>query len=510
LSSRVDALVGDRLARLGERAKALVPWLAALGRDVPPSLLAQLVEREPAELFESIGDLERHGVLRANDDGNVEFVHDVVRTAAYKRLSTPRRAMLHARIGVVLASIADPDASLAADTARHADAGGDSATCAAACVRAAQRCLRLLVYTEADQFVTLGRAHTPHLPDSERVATELLLIKVLLHPGVRLREPGDLTSELTDLCADAQRLGLDGELSSGLSLLARAFHWGWGDIPRARILMERAATLIEGTREPNLEPLLEGARCLAYLEMDMDRTARLFDELGTLHDLAAQSFQYQWGLGLVQAWRGHVDDARAALLRAIDLAARHGDHWVTFECTARLALLELETGQVAAAGPLCAHLTPLADRLGHGSEQPYAAAISALAALARGESRSDAALDDAVAALEQIDASFLIPDLLGIAAELHYRSGHLDLADDRARRAREAADMAARPFEAARADALRACIAAVRGDVERSRMHLGELHASSTSLPSHVEGLRNEAVRLDSTAAGKRGGSQWP
>ena len=510
LSSRVDALIGDRLARLDERAKALVPWLAACGRDIPPSLLAQLALREPAELFESIGDLELHGVLRANDDGNVEFVHDVVRAAAYKRLSTPRRAMLHARIAVVLASLVDPDASLAADTARHADAGGDSATCAAACVRAAQRCLRLLAYPEADQLVALGRAHTPHLPEPERVATELLLINVLLHPGVRLRDPGDLAGQLADLCVDAQRLGLDGELSTGLSLLARTYHWGWGDIPRARILMGRAATLIEGAREPSIEPLLEGARCLAYLEMDMERTARLFDELGTLHDLAAQSFQYQWGLGLVQAWRGEVDDARTALARAIDLAAGRGDHWVTFECTARLALLELETGDVAAAGPLCARLTPLADKLGDGSEQPYAAAISALGAVARGEAGGDVALDEAVAALHQIDASFLVPDLLGIASEVHYRSGHLDLADERARRARDVADTAARPFEAARAAALRACIAAVRDDVEGSRAHLGELPADSTSLPRHVEGLRREAVRLSTTAARRRGGGQWP
>ena len=505
LTGRVDALISDRLARLDDSTSALVPWVAAFGRGVPPAVLAQLVERQPAKLFEPIGILERHGVLRSDDNGHIDFVHDLVRRAAYRRLSTSRRSMLHARIGAVLALLPDPDDSLAAETARHADLGATSATCVAACIRAARRCLRVVAYADAEPLAALGRSHARRLPAAERVTAELDLVRILLHPGVRLRDPGELARNLADLCAEAQQLGLNAELSEGLLLLARTYHWGWGDIPRARAVMQRATHLIESAPEPNLEPLLEGARCLAYLEMDMGRTARLFDELGALYTLAAQSVQYHWGLGLVQAWRGDLSSARAALGQAIELATARGDHWATFECTARLALLELEADNIPAAGSLADQLAPLAAKLGEGSEQPYAAAISALVALARHEHGAMAMLDRAISQLEQIDARFLVPDLHGIAAELHYRAHDLDAAHDRAAFAARVADEVARPFEAARAQALLACIAAQRGDLDRSEARLRAVHDASDGLPGHVEGLRRKAERLLAALRGNQG-----
>jgi DNA-binding SARP family transcriptional activator/tetratricopeptide (TPR) repeat protein len=496
LSNRVDALIGDRLARLDEHALALVPWAAAFGRALAPNLLAAIANREPAELFEALAELERHGVLRSDANGDVDFVHDLVRTAAYTGVSPPRRGMLHARIAAVLAAQPDPDDILAADTARHADAAADSATCSSACVRAARRCVRLLAYGEADELVSLGRTHARRLAPAERLRTELELIHVLLHPGIRLRDPGDLGRELTDLCADAQRLGLDAELTIGLSLLARVHHWGWGDIPRARALLDRAVRVIESSHTPNIEPLLECARCLAYLEIDMPRTAQLFDELRRLHALAEHSVQYQWGRGLVDAWRGDSGAARAALTRAIELATRSTDHWIMFECIARLVLLELEEGAVDAAGVLCAQLGPLAEKLSEGSERAYAAGISAVQALAGGADDGEAMLDDAIASLERIDARFLVPDLLGLAAEHFYRTGRLDRAQRRAEAAGEIAAEVGRPNERARAHALLACIAAARGRADESRRQLGQIDAAEGSLPGHVAGLRQQAERL--------------
>jgi hypothetical protein len=327
------------------------------------------------------------------------------------------------------------------------------------------------------------------------VHADLELIHVLLHPGIRLLDPGELSRDLTELCAEAERLDLDADLFTGLSLLSRAYHWGWGDNKRARTLMERALRLIENSRVPNVEPLMEGARCLAYLEVDMPRTARLFDELSTLDTLVEHSVQYQWGRGLVEAWRGDVPAARRALSTAIDLATESTDHWITFECTARLALLEFEVGDVDAAGRASARLTPLADKLGKGSEQAYADGMAALHQIAAGEPVGDALLDDAVTHLERIDARFLVPDLLGVAAKHLFRAGELGRARDRAAAASPLAVEVDRPAEAARADALLACIAATSGDDDGARMYLGRIPATG-DLPSHVQGLCGEAERL--------------
>jgi DNA-binding SARP family transcriptional activator len=497
LASRLDALIGDRLDRLGEGAATLVPWLAAFGRNVDVSLLAEAVDDQATELFGSLGELERHGVIRAGADGAYEFTHDLVRSAAYQRISTPRQVMLHARIGRVLNAAADPDDALAADAARHADAGHDSQTCAAACLRAARRCLRLLAYPEAKAHVDLGRAHARNLEPGVRVPLDIQLIYVLLHPAIQLRRPGDLAADLTELCADAQRLGLTSELTTGLFLLGRSYHWGWSDIPRATMLLQRMAQVLENAREPNVEPLLEGARCLAYLEFDMERTSRLFDQLSGLSDLVESSLQYQWGLGLVRAWAGQLPEARAALGRAIELAGAHGDHWATFECTARLAVIELEAGDVDAARSHCPALGSLAAQLGtEGSEATFARAIATLADVCRHEPGAAAAFDAAVTDLERIDAGFLGPDLLGIAAEAEYRAGDPEAATTHACRAFDQARSTGRPLEAARASALLACLAAQRNAIDDAAAHLQAVPDDDGRLSGHVRALRREAQQL--------------
>jgi DNA-binding SARP family transcriptional activator len=497
LSSRLDALIGDRLGRLGEEAAKLVPWLAAFARAVDPAVLAQVLDPDSTDLFEPLGELERHGLLRIAADGTYGFTHELVREAAYKRISTPRRAMVHARIGQVLNLAPDPDDTLAADAARHADAGHDSATCAAACIRAARRCLRLVAYEQAEELIALGRSHARRLPPEGRVPLEIRLIHILLHPGLRLRQPGELVRDTTELCAEAQRLGDPSELTLGLHALARIYHWGWSDLPKASALLRRAMKLLEKAEEPNIEPLLEGARCLAYLEIDMERTYELFEQLRGLDDLALTSHQYQWGLGLVRAWAGQRRDAVAALEQAIDLATARGDHWATFEMTARLAVLELEGGDVDDARSRCASLASLAARLGDsGSEGAFARAITALAALTGGEPGAATTFDDAVSDLERIDAGFLAPDLLGIAAESEYRAGDAAAATAHAARAFELARSTGRSLETCRARVLLACLAAEREAVDEAEAHLQAVPVDDGPLSHHVRALRREAQGL--------------
>jgi len=272
---------------------------------------------------------------------------------------------------------------------------------------------------------------------------------------------------------------------------------------------------LQAAEEPDLEPLLEGARCLAYLDIDMERTAELFDQLAGLGDLAAASHQYQWGMGLVRAWSGDVPEARAALQRAVDVAAARGDHWATFECTARLTVLDLEAGDVAAARPRAAALAGLATRLGsRGSEAAYARAIAALGALAAREAGAGAAFDTAVAQLERIDAAFLAPDLLGIAAEAEYRAGDPEAATEHAARALALAEATGRPLEAARARVLLACLASEPGRVDEAEAHLQAVPGDDGRLPHHVRVLRREAQELLDARRwgepGERRRNRWP
>jgi len=497
MSSRLDALIADRLERLGDDAARLVPWLAAFARPVDPILLAGAVEQDTGALFDPLGELERHGLIQPVAGGSYGFSHDLVRSAAYKRISPPRRTVLHRRIGQVLNDTPDPDDALAADAAHHSDAGDDSATCAAACIRAARRCLRLVAYDAAEELVALGRSHARRLPPPSRVKLETQLIYVLLHPGLRLRQPGDLVGDATELCAEAQRIGDTAGLTLGMHLLARIYHWGWSDIPKAAALMQRAMKLMQAADEPDLEPLLEGARCLAYLDVDMERTYELFEQLAGLEALVTSSYQYQWGLGLVRAWAGELPEARAALQQAIDLADAGGDHWATFECTARLTVLELEAGDAGSAGRHSETLGELAARLGtRGSEAAYASAISALVALVRNERGAVDAFDRAVTELERIDAAFLAPDLLGIAAEAELRAGDRAGALALATRAFELGRSTGRTQETSRARVLLAWIAADGGSFDEARAHLQAVAGGDGRLPNHVVALCQEVQAL--------------
>jgi DNA-binding SARP family transcriptional activator/tetratricopeptide (TPR) repeat protein len=482
MSGRVDALIGDRLERLSPSAAALVPWLAAFGRSASPDLLAAAARIDADQLVEPLGELEAHGVLAATADGAYDFTHDLVRYVAFRRLSTPRRTMLHRRIGGALLAAPDPDDTLAADAARHADAADDSETCAIASLRSARRCLRLLAYDEASAHVATGRAHARRLSPPEHVALDTQLVDVLIHPALRLNDPGTLATELAELCASAQRLGLIDELSAALTLLARVYHWAWGDIPRARALMRRAVEVTSAAQSQMAEPLLHGARCLAYLEFDMPRTRRLFDELAGLGELAEASHQYHWGRGLVLAWSGDTVGAVAALSTAIRIADTRGDHWAQFECAARLALLQIESGGDPTAA--CADLEPLATQLGQrGSELAYARAICALA---RGD---EAALHAQVDELHRIDARFLVPDLLGLAAEASFHDGRTDAAAHYAGRALSLAGTVHRPAEAARAHAVLACVMAAQADHAGAREHLAAARAGGANVPHHVHEL---------------------
>jgi DNA-binding SARP family transcriptional activator len=499
VSNRVDALIDERLGSLGDVAGSLVPWLAAFGRDVAPGLLADLAGLPTADLLPPLEELERHGILRATPDGTYDFGHDLVREVSYRRLSSPRRRLLHRRIAAVLHGVPDPDLILAADVARHADEGGDSLVCATACAGAAQRCLSVFAYAEAEALLELGRRHAARLAPDDSIPVQVRLLQLFLHPGLRLRQPGDLARDLAELCAAAQRHGRESDFAKALHLLARVYHLSWGDIPRARALLLRAATVLEKTSgHPDLEPLLESARCLALLEMDMPRTRLVFEDLAAIGPMIVGSMRYQWGLGLVRCWTGDAAGARAALRRARDLAAQGGDHWAEFECSARLAMLEVETGAAPTAVELACELGPLALTLGPGgSEEAFAAAVLALARLAAGEPGAPGEVHAAVARLDQIDARYLLPEVLNVSAQLEYARGDLARARAQAERALALAVAVDRPLEAGRAHAVLACLAARRDSHEDAIGHINSAQdAGSDQLSSGAHAWLRDAERM--------------
>src|SRR5262249_32616667 len=197
------------------------------------------------------------------------------------------------------------------------------------------------------------------------------------------------------------------------------------------------------------------ARCLAMLEREMPRAQALLEETGALADrLGIEVIDIPWGQGIASAFAGDGPGAARLLTRALEVARSIGDHWAEWDCLARLTMLELEAGHPEEARKRCAELTPVAARMGEGSEGPFSAALEAMVALASGEAGADQRLDKAADALRAADARGLLAYTLLFGAEDDLRAGRTPSARGRAEEALRAAELVGRCSDVALAHAV--------------------------------------------------------
>src|SRR5690606_4241262 len=126
--------------------------------------------------------------------------HELLGRAVYLGASEPRRRVMHRRIAELL-SERGSDAAVARDVSRHAALGGQSELAANACLRAAERCLRLFANDEARAFARRGLRHASVLGDERRVPLEIQLRRAALFA----RRPPDTENAVATLLSLAER-----------------------------------------------------------------------------------------------------------------------------------------------------------------------------------------------------------------------------------------------------------------------------------------------------------------
>src|SRR5262249_38412153 len=146
-----------------EPTRELIVHAAVFGRQFRPELLGAALGIAEAEMVERIERLERRGLLRATSESHFDFAHDLVRQVTYRRLSQPRRRMLHGRIAAVLRAAAQEDGSLHGDLVHHAGVAEDYALPVRACIAAGDRCLRLFANSEAEAVAERGISYLAHI-----------------------------------------------------------------------------------------------------------------------------------------------------------------------------------------------------------------------------------------------------------------------------------------------------------------------------------------------------------
>lgn len=119
-------LVRARLDRLPSVARDLAEHLALINRPASLDLIERLGGASALEAAQML--LERQ-ILVEDDDAHLSFNHDLVRSITAATLSSPRRRLLHYRIGEAMAALEGDLPERAAEIAYHFRQAGRAADC---------------------------------------------------------------------------------------------------------------------------------------------------------------------------------------------------------------------------------------------------------------------------------------------------------------------------------------------------------------------------------------------
>jgi PAS domain S-box-containing protein len=107
-TDNVADLMTAKLGRLPQAAKAALGQLACLGNAAEAATLAAVLGIGEETVHEALWDAVRAGLV-VRSDGGYAFVHDRIEEAAYALIPEGERAMMHLRIGRLLAAMTPPE-----------------------------------------------------------------------------------------------------------------------------------------------------------------------------------------------------------------------------------------------------------------------------------------------------------------------------------------------------------------------------------------------------------------
>ena len=206
----IESVLAEHLSRPEGPARTLLPWATALGREFDIGVLTRCVKLSPGEWDDALVELERCGIIRCIGEARYDFSHDLVRSAAYRRISQPRRRLIHSQIAQSIGAQLDSNEgaqTLPNELIRHAELGGNHALAARGCVLVGERSMRLFANDEAIDVAERGIRHlerTEPGPGRTHLQISLLRIQILASSRDRLRRWPNLLVELSNTVVAAK------------------------------------------------------------------------------------------------------------------------------------------------------------------------------------------------------------------------------------------------------------------------------------------------------------------
>ena len=153
LPTSLAELVLRRLGGLSGEARAVVAAASVVGRTVPAGVLASVMGLAEEGLLGVVRELILRQVLEDAGGGELRFVHDKIREAAYDALTGEERRALHAAVGAAIEGAGGgEDPGWFAALAHHFTEAGDAARAMTYLERAGEHALATFASREAAGF----------------------------------------------------------------------------------------------------------------------------------------------------------------------------------------------------------------------------------------------------------------------------------------------------------------------------------------------------------------------
>ncbi len=330
-SSRIDAVLADRLAPLGPAAEELVAVAAVAGRDVSLDLLAAAADLDGEALVAAVDELWQRRLLREHSATSYDLTHDLLRDTAYSRLTPPHRRLLHRRVAAALEQLhAHEPEAVAAQVAEQYERGGQPDRAIPHHVRAAEAATAVFAHDDAVDHYERTLALLADLPASAgRDRQELELLEAMLWSLVALSSYASprLGQALERIGELAGRLG-EAQTAIRSQAALSAFFVVQGRIRDSLRLTDRLAEPASDGRE------LSGQLALAcgWTLTSLGRLGEALDHLTACEDQAAPDEVSPLGFPvqvMARSWRaqtlwllGRADEAAESAAAAIELADR--------------------------------------------------------------------------------------------------------------------------------------------------------------------------------------------
>ncbi len=146
LPATVQAVIGARIDRLGERAKQVLETAAVVGREFPLSILMPVTGLSNADLSETLWQLRQAELLYdlpPYERGMHAFRHPLIQEVAYRTLLLERRRALHGAVAKAIENSKDRSEEQAGLLAYHLEQAGET-------LKAAQQNMRAAIWVGAN------------------------------------------------------------------------------------------------------------------------------------------------------------------------------------------------------------------------------------------------------------------------------------------------------------------------------------------------------------------------